>query len=120
MKNPKELPFDKARRINKRKLVAARKAIELKTGVPQFPRGRPAKSEQGKYQSTSIRVNPRVMAWARKEAGERGRGYQMIINEILLEKAGADRSNKRVFCQFLLGSGFIRSSGGRYISDRQP
>ena len=88
MRNSKEFPFEKARRISKKELVAARKAIELKTGVPRTPRGRPAKSEQDKYQPTSIRLHPKIMAWARKEARKRGVGYQTIINEVLLERAG--------------------------------
>ena len=88
MKNSKEFPFEKARRMTKKELAAARKAIELKTGVPRPPRGRPSKSEEDKYQPTSIRLHPKVIAWARKEARKRGVGYQTIINEALLEKTG--------------------------------
>jgi uncharacterized protein (DUF4415 family) len=88
MKNSKEFPFDKTRRISRGQLVAARKAIELKSGLPRLPRGRPAKLKQDKYQRTSIRLHPKVMAWARKEARKRGLGYQTIINEVLLERAG--------------------------------
>jgi uncharacterized protein (DUF4415 family) len=88
MKTSKEFPFEKARRIGKRELAAARKAIELKTGVPRPPRGRPAKPEVDKYQPTSIRLHPKVIAWARREAHKQGVGYQTIINEALLDKAG--------------------------------
>jgi uncharacterized protein (DUF4415 family) len=88
MKNSKEFPFEKARRITRSELATARKAIELKTGLPRPPRGRPVKSAEDKYQPTSIRLHPKVMAWARKEARKRGVGYQTIINEVLLEKAG--------------------------------
>jgi uncharacterized protein (DUF4415 family) len=88
MKNSKEFPFEAARRVTKRELVAARKAIEAKTGMPRPLRGRPLKSEAEKHQPTSIRLHPRVIAWARKEARKRGVGYQTIINEVLLEKAG--------------------------------
>jgi uncharacterized protein (DUF4415 family) len=88
MKNSKEFPFEKARRVSKREVAAARKAIELKTGVPRLPRGRPSKSEEDKYQPTSIRLHPKVIAWARREARKRGVGYQTIINESLIEKAG--------------------------------
>jgi uncharacterized protein (DUF4415 family) len=88
MRNLKEFPFEKARRVTRRELTAARKAIEMKTGVSRPPRGRPAKSEADKYKSTSIRLHPKVLAWARKEARKRGVGYQTIINEVLLEKAG--------------------------------
>jgi uncharacterized protein (DUF4415 family) len=88
MKNSKEFPFEEARRVTKRELAAARKAIEVKTGMPRPPRGRPSKSEAERYQPTSIRLHPKVIAWARREARKRGVGYQSIINEVLLEKAG--------------------------------
>ena len=88
MKNSREFPFEHARRVTKREVAAARKAIEAKTGIPRPPRGRPSKPEAEKYQAISIRLHPRVIAWARKEARKRGVGYQTIINEVLLEKAG--------------------------------
>jgi len=44
MKNSNEFPFEKARRVTKKELAAARKAIEAKTGKPRPPRGRPAKA----------------------------------------------------------------------------
>ena len=88
MKNSNGFPFDKARRITGRELAGARKAIEGKTGIPRPPRGRPAKPEGDKYQPTSIRLHPKAIAWARREARKRGVGYQTIINEVLLEKAG--------------------------------
>jgi hypothetical protein len=37
---------------------------------------------------TSIRLHPKVLAWARREARRRKVGYQTVINEALLEKAG--------------------------------
>ena len=88
MKKPKEFPFEKARRITKPEVDAARKAIEEKTGIPRPSRGRPAKPEWDKYQPTSIRLHPKAIAWARREAKKRGVGYQTIINEVLLEKVG--------------------------------
>ena len=88
MKNTKEFPFEKARRVTPRELAAARKAIEERTGVPRQTRGRPPKAEAEKYLATTIRLHPRVLAWARREAAKRGVGYQTIINEVLLEKAG--------------------------------
>lgn len=88
MKVPREFPFEKARRISKREVTAASKAIEAKTGMPRPRRGRPSKSEVEKYQPTSIRLHPKVITWARKEARKRGVGYQTVINEVLLDKAG--------------------------------
>jgi uncharacterized protein (DUF4415 family) len=87
MKNTKEFPFEKARRITRRELAAARKAIEEKTGVQRQIRGRPPKAEAEKYLPTTIRLHPKVLAWARREARKRGVGYQTIINEFLLDRA---------------------------------
>ena len=67
MKNTKNFPFEKARRITVREVTAARKAIEKKTGVKRNTRGRPAKGLQ-KYVPTSIRLHPKILTWAKKEA----------------------------------------------------
>jgi uncharacterized protein (DUF4415 family) len=55
-------------------------------GIKLRKRGRPAKSEDEKYELISLRLHPKVLAWAREEAQKRGIGYQTIINEILLEE----------------------------------
>jgi uncharacterized protein (DUF4415 family) len=88
MKKPEEFPFEKARRITGREVAAASKAIEAKSGIARPSRGRPLKPDLDKYQPTSIRLHPKALAWARKEARKRGVGYQTVINEVLLEKAG--------------------------------
>jgi uncharacterized protein (DUF4415 family) len=87
MKNSKDFPFEKARRISGKEVASARKAIELKTGKKRLVRGRPTKSEEEKFVPTSIRLHPKILEWAKKEAKKRGVGYQTIINEILLAKA---------------------------------
>jgi uncharacterized protein (DUF4415 family) len=87
MKNSKSFPFEKSRRISNEEVVAARKAIEEKTGKKRASRGRPAKSDIEKFVPTSIRLHPKVLEWAKKEARKRGVGYQTIINEFLLAKA---------------------------------
>ena len=87
MKNTKDFPFEKARRITKKETTAAKKAIETKTGEKRKARGRPTKEEQEKYVPTSIRLHPKVLDWAKAEAKKRGVGYQTIINEVLLKKA---------------------------------
>lgn len=87
MKNSKNFPFDKARRITSQEVTSARKAIEEKTGKKRPSRGRQAKSEEDKFVATSIRLHPKVIEWAKKEAKKQGVGYQTIINEILLAKA---------------------------------
>lgn len=84
MTKAKEFPFERARRVTADEVGAARKAIEAKLGVKRPRRGRPPKSTQEKYQPVSIRLHPKVIAWAKKEARRRGVGYQTIINETLL------------------------------------
>ena len=88
MKNTKNFLFEKARRITAREVTAARKAIEKKTGIKRKTRGRPAKGLQ-KYAPTSIRLHPKVLTWAKKEAKRRGIGYQTVINESLIKKISA-------------------------------
>ena len=86
MKNTKELPFEKARRVTRRELAAAREAIEEKTGVPRENRGRSPKDDGERYLRTTIRLHPKVLSWARQQARKRGVGYQTVINEALLER----------------------------------
>lgn len=86
MKKSKEFPFETARRVTDKEVRDARKAIEKKLGVKRPPRGRPPKTGD-KYIPISIRLHPRVAAWAKKEAERRGVGYQTVINEVLLKMA---------------------------------
>jgi hypothetical protein len=88
MKSSRDFPFDRARRVTNREVELARAAIERHTGLPRPPRGRPPKPATEKYRATSIRLHPKAIAWARREARKRKVGYQTIINQVLLEKAG--------------------------------
>jgi len=84
MKKLEEFPFESARRVTGREVESARKAIEAKLGRKRPRRGRPPKGA-AKYTPVSIRLHPRVIAWAKREAKKRRLGYQTIINEILLK-----------------------------------
>ena len=86
MSKVKEFPFEKARRITEKERKAAQKAIETKTGEKRRRRGRPPKPEGEKYQAVSIRLHPKVVAWAKREAKRKGVGYQTVINEVLLNE----------------------------------
>jgi uncharacterized protein (DUF4415 family) len=83
MKKVKEFPFEAARRVTASEVQAARKAIEARLGKKRPVRGRPPKGPE-KYQAVSIRLNPKVIAWAKKEGKRRGIGYQTVINEVLV------------------------------------
>jgi uncharacterized protein (DUF4415 family) len=87
MSKPKEFPFHKARRVTAKEVANARKAIEEKLGVNRPNRGRPPKEVTEKFKPVSIRLHPKVLLWAKKEAKKRGVGYQTIINEVLLKLA---------------------------------
>lgn len=87
MKKPNEFLFERARRVTADEVAAARPAIARKLGKPRPARGRPPK-EPEKYVPVSMRLHPKVVAWARREARRRGIGYQTIINEALLKAAG--------------------------------
>ena len=87
MKKPREFPFERARRVTAEEVAAARSAIAAKLGKPRAHRGRPPKGAD-KYAPVSMRLHPRVVAWAKREAKRRGIGYQTVINEVLLKAAG--------------------------------
>jgi uncharacterized protein (DUF4415 family) len=87
MKKQKEFPFDRARRVTAKEVAAAHEAIGAKLGKKRPRRGRPPKGAD-KYEPVSIRLHPKVVAWARREAKRRAVGYQTVINEILLKVAG--------------------------------
>jgi predicted DNA binding CopG/RHH family protein len=59
-------------------------------------RDAPPKGDE-RYLPVSIRLNPKIVAWAKKEAQRRGIGYQTVINEVLLAACarGARRSRGR-------------------------
>ncbi|MBI3541095.1 MAG: BrnA antitoxin family protein [Deltaproteobacteria bacterium] len=87
MKHSKEFPFHKARRLTLSEARIAQKAISDKLGIKRPFRGRPPKEKHEKYHAISIRLDPRVMVWAKKEAGKKGLKYQSIINKVLLNAA---------------------------------
>jgi uncharacterized protein (DUF4415 family) len=87
MKKRSEFPFERARRVTVEEVVAARSAIAAKLGKVRASRGRPPKGAD-KYTPVSMRLHPRVVAWAKREARRRGIGYQTVINEVLLKVAG--------------------------------
>jgi uncharacterized protein (DUF4415 family) len=86
MSQESEFPFERARRVTPEENQKFREAIAAQFGTTPRKRGRPAKDEEEKYEPISIRVHPRVLAWAKEEAEKRGVGYQTVINEALLEK----------------------------------
>ncbi len=80
-----EFPFANARRISHQEVVSAEQAIQEQFGINCTRIGRPIKSEAEKYQSISIRLHPKIIAWAKSEAKKQGVGYQTIINDVLLK-----------------------------------
>ena len=85
MKKLKEFPFESSRKVSAQEVRQARLAIEKKIGKKRPARGRPLKTEE-KYKPVSIRIHPKVLEWAKREAKKKGVGYQTIINQVLLNK----------------------------------
>ncbi|MEI6790818.1 MAG: BrnA antitoxin family protein [Myxococcaceae bacterium] len=81
-----EFPFELARKITDKEVTSARKAIEKKLGIKRTPRGRHPKGEE-KFRPISIRLHPKILEWAKEEAGKLGIGYQTVINNMLLKEA---------------------------------
>jgi uncharacterized protein (DUF4415 family) len=86
MKKESKFPFERAKRVTPEESQKFKEAISEQFGMKLRKRGRPAKSESEKYELISLRLHPKVLAWAKEEAQKRGIGYQTVINEILLER----------------------------------
>ncbi len=84
MQQESEFPFERARRVTPEESQAFRAAIAEQFGVKLRKRGRPTKEQEEKYEPISIRLHPKILAWAKEEAKKRGIGYQTVINEVLL------------------------------------
>lgn len=86
MSQESEFPFERARRVTPEENQVFRAAIADQFGIKLRKRGRPSKEAEEKYEPISIRLHPKIVAWAKAEGEKRGVGYQTVINEVLLEK----------------------------------
>ena len=86
MKKVKNFPFAQARRITPKEVQVSTKAIEEKFGIKRRSGGRPQKGED-RFLKISIRLHPKALEWAKKEAKRLGVDYQTVINDILLKKS---------------------------------
>jgi uncharacterized protein (DUF4415 family) len=86
MKKKSEFPFERAKRVNPEETKLFREALSKQFCKTLRQRGRATKDEEGKYDPISIRLHPKVLAWAKEEAQKRGIVYQTAINEVLLEQ----------------------------------
>ncbi|MBI2346861.1 MAG: BrnA antitoxin family protein [Deltaproteobacteria bacterium] len=84
MRRVKKFPFERARRVTPAEVRMARKAIVARQGATRRTRGRPPKPRSERYRAISIRLHPRILNWAKREARRRGIGYQSVINQRLL------------------------------------
>jgi uncharacterized protein (DUF4415 family) len=88
MSKIEEFPFKRARKITPAERRTFREAYENTFGEKMPGRGRPPKGAD-KYRAVHIRLDPRILTWARAKAKRRGIGYQTLINETLLRHASA-------------------------------
>ncbi|MCC5600409.1 BrnA antitoxin family protein [Nostoc sp. CHAB 5784] len=86
MKKESEFPFERARRVTPEESEKFKEAISEQFGMKLIKRGRPPKHEDEKYELISLRLHPKILAWAKEEAQKRGIGYQTVINEVLLQR----------------------------------
>lgn len=86
MKKEFEFPFERARQVTPEENEKFTEALTKQFGMKLTKRGRPAKDEEEKYEPISIRLHPKILAWAKEEAKKRGIGYQSVINQALLDQ----------------------------------
>ncbi|NEP58398.1 MAG: BrnA antitoxin family protein [Symploca sp. SIO2G7] len=86
MKNESEFPFERARRVTPEENQKFQEAISEQFAIKLTKRGKLATNKDEKYELISLKLHPKVLAWAKEEARKRGIGYQTVINEVLLER----------------------------------
>ena len=77
----KDVDWSKARRVTPEEHARYKEAV----ANTRRTRGRPKKPPAEKYQPVTIRLDPRVIAWAKKEAKKQHVGYQTVLNQFLLQ-----------------------------------
>jgi predicted DNA binding CopG/RHH family protein len=80
MSNNIEFPFAKARRITPEEVNRAKIAIQKQFGDEYI-----ARSKDDDYELISLKINPKIITWAKKEAEKQGINYQVFINNELLK-----------------------------------
>lgn len=86
MKKESDFPFERARRVTPEESEKFREAISEQFGMKLRKRDFPVKNEDENYELISLKLHPKVLAWAMEESKKRGIGYQKVINEVLLER----------------------------------
>ncbi|MDJ0621206.1 MAG: hypothetical protein QNJ63_31470 [Calothrix sp. MO_192.B10] len=62
--------FEKARRVTPEENQKFREAISEQFGMKLRKRGRPVKNKDEKYEPISIRLHPKILAWAKEDDWE--------------------------------------------------
>jgi predicted DNA binding CopG/RHH family protein len=75
-----EFPFANARRITKEEVNQAKIAIK-----EQFGEQYTVRQNEDNYELISLKINPKIIDWATKEAEKQGINYQVFINNELLK-----------------------------------
>ncbi|AFZ51007.1 AT hook motif protein [Dactylococcopsis salina PCC 8305] len=68
MNQESEFPFERARRVTSQEHEQFKEAISSQFGINLKNRGRPPKNQEEKYEPISIRIHPKVLAWAKKRS----------------------------------------------------
>jgi uncharacterized protein (DUF4415 family) len=72
-------PFERARRVTPEESQKFRETISEQFGMKLRKRGRSAKNEDEKYELISLRLNPKVLAWAKEEARKRALAIKHLL-----------------------------------------
>lgn len=81
----KEFDFSKAKRVTPQEHARFKEALSKPAKII----GRPRKPPDEKFVPVYIRLDPRIVKWAKREAKRRHLGYQTVLNEELLRLTGA-------------------------------
>ena len=88
MNKESEFPFERARRVTPEENQKFRQAISEQFDMKLRKRDKAPQYEDENYELISIKLNQKVLAWAKEEAKKREIDYQIVINEVLIKAIG--------------------------------
>lgn len=85
MNKDTKFPFERARRVTPEENLHFREALQEQFGIKLRER-KSLENNQNEDELITLKLDPKVLTWVKKEAKKRDISNQMFINEILLQQ----------------------------------
>lgn len=86
MNKESDFPFEKARRVTPEENEKFRQAISQQFNLQLRQRDSKLKDENENYEEIYIKLDRKIVTWAKEKAKKEGIAYETVINETLLQQ----------------------------------